>query len=101
MPESALRAAAESHGADNPMTRLGMYVPTRGEVATRAADDLLYILDFWFGESPTELIPTSDQIRQVREVLLQRRDADAKGVRDLVDLCDQYLRPDENVGFTH
>ena len=31
MPESALRAAAESHGADNPMTRLGMYVPTRGE----------------------------------------------------------------------
>jgi hypothetical protein len=32
MPENAFEAARESHGADNPFIRMGMYVPTRGGV---------------------------------------------------------------------
>lgn len=34
MPESAFQAARESHGLDNPVIRMGMYVPTREEVDT-------------------------------------------------------------------
>lgn len=96
MPESAFRAAAKSHGRDNPTVRIGMYVPTRREVAELPADDLMFILDFWFGESPTELIPSLDQIRQVREVLVQRPDNEAKDVRALIGLCDQYLEPQDH-----
>lgn len=90
-PESAFAAAAQSHGPDNPFVRLGMYVPTRREVAELPADDLMFILDTWMWESPTELIPTADQIRQVREVLERRPDRKAEEVRALIHLCDHYL----------
>jgi len=91
MPESAFGSAAQSHGRDNPTLRIGMYVPTRREVAELPADDLMYIMDAWMWESPTELIPSLDQIRQVREVLVQRPDREAKDIRALIDLCDRYL----------
>ena len=96
MPESAFRAAAQSHGRDNPTLRIGMYVPTRREVADLPADDLTFILDAWMWESPTELIPSLRQIREVRDVLVQRADRAAEEVRALIDLCDQYLEPQDH-----
>jgi len=39
MPQSAFEAALNSHGRDNPVYRVGMYVPTRREVATLPIED--------------------------------------------------------------
>jgi len=91
MPDSAFRAAIESHRVDNPVLRTGMYVPTREEVATLPAGDLEYILDFWMWESPTELIPSGAQIAEVRRVLLARPDVRSPEVQSLVRACDEYL----------
>jgi len=95
MPESAFVAARASHGIGNPVTRVGVSVPTRREVGTLAADDLMFILDCWFYECPVELIPSNDQVRQVREVLAKRPDSSAEGIRKLIELCDAYLEPDD------
>lgn len=75
MPASAFQAAREGHGLDNPVERLGMYVPTRREVATLPADALFSVLVDWLWESPTELIPSNPQIANVRQVLQARPDA--------------------------
>lgn len=93
MPDEAFRRAAESHGRDNPMIRWGSYVPTRGEVRTMAPDALLLILDGWIWESPTELIPNRDQIVEVRAVLAARPDASDPEVKEIIELCDDYLHP--------
>lgn len=92
-PEEAFHGAVESHGRNNPVVRIGMYVPTRHQVATLAADDLVSILDRWFFESPTELIPSMEQVRQVREVLTQRPDRRSEAVRELIELCDAWFQP--------
>jgi hypothetical protein len=93
MPDSAFEAALESHGRDNPVIRVGMYVPTREEVRTLPPEDLDLILDFWMWESPTELIPSREQIAAVRSVLLSRPDAEMPEVRAIVAACDDYLEP--------
>jgi uncharacterized protein (DUF433 family) len=91
--EAALRAATESHGTHNPVIRAGMYVPTRGEVATADPAQLDEILDLWLWEGPTELIPTREQIEEVRSILLRRQDGELPSVRALVAMCDDYLDP--------
>lgn len=73
------------------MIRLGMYVPTRHEVATMQPGDLLEILDMWIWECPTELIPRRQQIVQVREVLLGRPDHQTAAVQEILGLVDDYL----------
>ena len=40
---------------------------------------------------PTELIPTRQQIVEVREVLLSRRDQAAAPVQQIIALVDDYL----------
>jgi hypothetical protein len=91
MPQEAFEAAKESHGKDTPFLRVGMYVPTRHEVATMDPKDLLEILDFWIWESPTELILREGQIEQVRAVLLRRRDVDDPAVQEVLALVHEYL----------
>jgi hypothetical protein len=92
MPASAFQAAREHHGLDNPVERLGMYVPSRREVANSPADALFPVLVDWMWESPTELIPSNEQIIELREVLLTRSDAGDPDILRLVDLCDDYLK---------
>ncbi|MFC3549502.1 hypothetical protein ACFOLC_00560 [Lysobacter cavernae] len=91
MPESAFRAARESHGVNNPTIRLGMYVPTRREVAESPADNLYEVLIDWMWESPSELIPSNEQIAELKSILLARPDAQDNAVLKLVAECDDYL----------
>jgi hypothetical protein len=92
MPESAFQAARESHGLDNPVIRMGMYVPTREEVATRPAAELYAVVIDWMWESPSELIPDNTQIAELRAILLSRTDADNPDVQQLIAACDDYLK---------
>jgi hypothetical protein len=92
MPNSAFKAARESHGLNSPVFRAGMYVPTRHEVATLSPAKLLPIVVDWMWESPSELIPNNDQISQLRAILLARTDADAPEVRELIVACEDYLK---------
>jgi hypothetical protein len=91
--DEAFRAAVDSHGVDNPTVRMGMYVPTREEVATLPIDDLAVILDLWMWESPTELIPTNEQIAEVRAIIAARADAHLTAAAALIAECDRYLAP--------
>jgi hypothetical protein len=92
MPESAFAAARESHGTNNPVIRMGMYVPTRREVSQMPAEELAEVLDLWMWEGPTELIPTDKQIHGVRDVLLSRPDATSQDIQNVIAECDRYLR---------
>jgi hypothetical protein len=91
MPDRAFSEAQASHGADNPTMRMGMYVPTRHEVASLPIEELSVVLDLWMWESPSELIPSYAQIRDVRSVLETRSDADTPQTRALIAECDKYL----------
>ena len=91
MPDSAFEAALESHGRNNPFIRMGMYVPTRHEVATMEPGELFEILDGWLSESPSELIPSRAQVREVKAVLAARPDAGSPAVQEIVALCDEVL----------
>lgn len=91
VPDSAFPLAAENYGRDNPVRRIGMYVPTRQEVAALAPDDLAAVLDLWMGESPAELIPSYDQIRHVRSILASRPDAKTPAVQAIIAECERYL----------
>ncbi|WP_236585391.1 hypothetical protein [Dyella sp. EPa41] len=91
MPQSAFEAARDSHGRDSPVYRVGMYVPTRGEVASLPVEDLRVILIDWMWECPSELIPNNDQISAVRSILAKRSDASDPRVVQLISECDSYL----------
>lgn len=91
MPDSAFAVALESHGIHNPVLRLGMYVPTRGEVAMLPAADLRVFLIDWMWESPSELIPNNTQIRDVRTILMARPDSGEPDIQQLIAECDAYL----------
>ena len=64
--------------------RDGCYVPTRREVATLKPWPLTWMLLGWWWESPTELIPTDEQVAASVEVLRQRPDADGPLIQDLI-----------------
>lgn len=93
MPCSAFEAARRSHAPAAGVTRSGMYVPTRREVAEESAEWLRDVLIDWFWESPSELIPTDEQIKAVRSVLSARRDVQDPRVQDLLAECDAALLP--------
>ena len=92
MPASAFKAARESHGLHSPVFRIGMYVPTRHEVAALPAAQLLPIVIDWMWESPSELIPNNDQIAQLRALLLARPDASDAEIRELIVACEDCLK---------
>jgi hypothetical protein len=91
MPESAFEAARESHGYDNPVYRMGMYVPTRREVATLSPQQLYPILIDWIWDSPSELIPDDAQLTELRSILIARPDVDDPVLQDLIGECDVCL----------
>ncbi|MDD3326564.1 MAG: hypothetical protein PHW25_05695 [Zoogloea sp.] len=88
MSASALAAAQSSHGSTRTV-RAGMYVPTRGEVASMALQTLRPILMDWLHESPSELIPSMAQISQVKAILEAR--PDAVELAGLIEECRQYI----------
>lgn len=53
--------------------------------------DLVTVLDLWIWESPAELIPSYDQIRQVRSILASRPDAETPAIQAIIAECDRYL----------
>lgn len=91
MPESAFRAARESHGLGNPTIRSGMYVPTRREVADGAPSWLYPVLIDWFWECPSELIPSDEQIQEVKAILTARPDVSDPVIASLLTECDDVL----------
>lgn len=97
MPEGAFKAAFDSHrpAAEAGIIRMGMYVPTRGEVRSMSPGELYQLLDMWFWESPTELIPSREMIEMVRFDLEARPDKDFPSVRTLIHICDEILSPYE------
>ena len=86
--ESAFAAAQKAHGSA-PTVRCGVYVPTRAEVRSMAPETLRPLLIEWLWESPSELIPTDEQISQVKAELEARPDADA--LAGLIEECRQYI----------
>jgi hypothetical protein len=66
------------------LIRDGCYVPTRNEVATLEPFWLRLILLGWWWESPTELIPTDEQVAAVLAVLRSRPDADHWVIQELI-----------------
>lgn len=72
-----------------PIIRLGCYVPTVKEVFDTAPQKLYEILDFWMWESPTLLIPSDDQIKEVISVIEERPDSDA--CEKALNACYRYV----------
>ena len=75
---------------------MGIYVPTRKEVATLPPADLRTIIIDWMWESPSELIPSREQISQVRTVLAERPDSDDDVIDNLIRECDDYIKPSDH-----
>ena len=88
VPESAFAAAQKAHG-NAPTVRCGVYVPTRAEVRSMAPEALRPILIDWLHESPSELIPSTAQISQVKAILEAR--PDAAELAGLIEECRAYI----------
>lgn len=70
--------------AHNGLIRFGCYVPTRREVAEAPSDWLWGILLDWWWESPTELIPTGEQVGEVLAILRARPDASSAKIQEII-----------------
>ena len=66
------------------MIRDGCYVPTRRQVSSWPAERLWWHLLGWWWESPSELIPTDDQISACIAVLRGRPDANSPSIQELI-----------------
>jgi hypothetical protein len=64
--------------------RDGCYIPTRAEVSTAPADRLWSWLLGWFWESPSELIPSGEQVAEVVAILRARADADSPEIQEII-----------------
>lgn len=64
--------------------RFGCYVPTRREVAEAGSDWLWGILLDWWWESPSELIPTDEQVAEVLAILRARPDASSAKIQEII-----------------
>lgn len=81
VPVQRIIDAVKAHAG---LLRDGCYVPTRKEVATWPADRLWWHHLGWWHESPTELIPTDEQVAAVIHVLRQRPDADSSEIQEIM-----------------
>lgn len=66
------------------LIRDGCYVPTRGEVAEAPSEKLWNWLLGWWWESPSELIPTDEQVAAVLAILRARPDAESPQIQDII-----------------
>jgi hypothetical protein len=81
VPEQLIIDVIRAHRG---LMRDGCYVPTRHEVTTREPFWLTLILLGWWWESPSELIPTDEQVAAVIAVLRSRPDADHWVIQELI-----------------
>ena len=88
MPEAAFDAARLVHEGIN---RAGMLVPTRLIVRTMSPNLLDVALDLWMYESPSELIPSNEQILEVIYELERRPDRLHADVLAIIKSCEAYL----------
>jgi hypothetical protein len=66
------------------LIRDGCYVPTRQEVANWTTERLHWHILGWWHESPSELIPSDEQVAAVVAVLRARPDAESKEIQDII-----------------
>lgn len=72
VPEARIVEVIRKHRG---IIRAGCYVPTRREVATASPERVHgWLLDWWW-ESPSELIPTDEQVAAAVAILKARTDA--------------------------
>lgn len=86
---AAMQSAIDDHKDVPGIFRVGLYVPTRQEVMTLDPKTLRPILIDWMWESPSMLIPSNDQINEVRDILVSRNDS--KSCAQLIADCDEYI----------
>src|SRR5689334_19902865 len=79
-----IRKVLEEHRG---LIRVGCYVPTRKEVATGDPAWLTNILNDWWWESPTALMPTYGQVNEVIAILRARADADSEDIQRIIALA--------------
>lgn len=70
--------------AHSGLIRFGCYVPTRREVAEGDANWLWSVILDWWWESPTELIPTDNQVAEVLAILRARPDALSAKIQEII-----------------
>jgi len=88
MSEAAFDSARLAHQG---IHRAGMFVPTRLMVRTMSPNDLDVALDLWMYESPAELIPSNEQIREVIYELHRRTDHLNPEVCAIIKRCAAYI----------
>lgn len=71
----------------NGIYRDGMLVPSVDDVKTMTIEKLAPLVIGWLWESPTTMIPSEDQVRQLRSVLSTR----SNDANDLIKECDDFL----------
>lgn len=79
--DSAIIEVIEEHRG---IVRAGCYVPTRREVASKDAAWLAGVLIDWWWESPTALMPTWGQVREVLAILHNRMDIDSPEIQQII-----------------
>ena len=90
IPLSVLVEARKKHSN---VIRAGLYVPTRAEVATWPPEQLHDVLTDWLWESPSELIPTDQQVAEVLAILEAR--PDASELAQTIAACKEYMEGPE------
>jgi hypothetical protein len=90
IPDERIIQVIRSHRG---IWRDGCYVPTRSEVANAPADRLWGWLLGWWHESPSELIPTDEQVAEAVALLRARPDADSPEIQRIIE---QAPLPDED-----
>lgn len=81
IPISRIHEVIRSHAG---IMRFGCYVPTRQEVATKDPAWLWSVLIDWWWESPSELIPTDQQVADVISILVGRPDAATQAIKKII-----------------
>ena len=81
VPEALILEVIRTHRG---VIRDGCYVPTRVEVAEAPPERLWSWLLGWWWESPSELIPTDNQVAEVVAILRARRDADTPEIQAII-----------------
>jgi hypothetical protein len=79
--EEEILAVIRKHAG---LIRSGCYVPTRAEVAAKEPEWLYSVLVDWWWESPTELIPTDEQVNEVVQILRSRSDAQSDAIQKII-----------------
>lgn len=81
VPDQLIKDIIKAHRG---ILRDGCYVPTRHEVATLKPWPLVWMILGWWWESPSELIPTDEQVAACVEILRARPDANSRAIEDLI-----------------